>query len=150
MGWNASHLHRFSKGRRLWGVPELDDGPDLIDEGRMQLAKVLTAEGDSMVYFYDFGDNWRHEIVLEKFLPAEGNRPICLVGERRCPPEDVGGVHGYRVFLDIIFDPTHKEYEDMIRWAGGHFVDEFDGRAVNEKLSSIPWPVRHGRSHASA
>jgi hypothetical protein len=41
---------------------------------------VLTAEGDSLVYVYDFGDDWRHEVLLEKILPVEGvtNRPVCL------------------------------------------------------------------------
>ena len=61
------------------------------------------------------------------------------------PPEDVGGAHGYREFLDVILDPTHKEYEQYVRWAGGHFIDEFDLRAVNETLSRMQWPVRHRR-----
>jgi Plasmid pRiA4b ORF-3-like protein len=24
-----------------------------------------------MIYLYDFGDNWRHEVVLEKTLPSD-------------------------------------------------------------------------------
>jgi len=28
-------------------------------------------EGDSMIYIYDFGDNWRLEVVLEKILPSD-------------------------------------------------------------------------------
>jgi hypothetical protein len=68
-----------------------------------------------------------------------------LGGERRCPPEDVGGVSGYKEFLEVIFDPTHEEYEHLVGWAGGHFVDEFDMKAVNGKLSRMRWPVRHRR-----
>ena len=50
-----------------------------------------------MIYVYDFGDNWEHEVVLEKIIPANDplKIPICLDGARHCPPEDVGGVSGY-------------------------------------------------------
>jgi len=71
--------------------------------------------------------------------------PICLAGERRCPPEDVGGVYGYQEFLEVIFDPKHEQYEQFVRWAGGHFVDEFDVKSVNETLQRMQWPVRHRR-----
>lgn len=149
MGWTDSHLHQFEKDGKNWGVPEWDefDEFDLIDEDQTKLAKVLKAEGDSMVYQYDFGDDWRHDVVLENIISVNSavNTPICFGGERRCPPEDVGGVHGYQEFLDVILDPTHKEYEQYVRWAGGHFIDEFDLRAVNETLSRMQWPVRHRR-----
>jgi hypothetical protein len=149
MGWTDSHLHQFEKDGKNWGVPEWDefDEFDLIDEGKTQLAKVLKSEGDSMVYQYDFGDDWQHEVVLEKIVPVSDllKTPICLAGERRCPPEDVGGVQGYQEFLEVIFDPKHEEYEQYVRWAGGHFEDELELEAVNGKLSRMRWPVRHRR-----
>jgi len=149
MSWTDSHLHQFEKSGKNWGVPEWDefDELDLIDESATQLAKVLKSEGDSMIYLYDVGDDWRHEVVLEKIVPAKAtaNHPICLAGERRCPPEDVGGVRGYQDFLEVIFDPAHEEYEHLVGWAGGHFIDEFDLKAVNATLSRMRWPVRHRR-----
>jgi Plasmid pRiA4b ORF-3-like protein len=149
MGWTDSHLYQFEKDGKNWGVPEWDefDKFNLTNESKTQLAKVLTSEGTSMVYQYDFGDDWRHHVVLEKIQSAEIalKHPTCLAGERRCPPEDVGGVHGYEKFLEVIFDPLHEQYEPMVRWAGGHFVDEFDVEAVNGKLSRMRWPVRHKR-----
>ena len=149
MGWTDSHLHQFEKDGKNWGVPEWDEFNefDLIDESKTLLAKVMKSEGDSMNYQYDFGDDWQHGIVLEKILPVESalKHPVCLAGERRCPPEDVGGVHGYEAFLEVIFDPKHEEYEQMVRWAGGHFVDEFDLKALNRKLSRMRWLVRHRR-----
>jgi hypothetical protein len=74
----------------------------IIDEGRTTLNKALKLEGYSLVYVYDVGDDWRHKVVLEKILPVEGatNHPVCLGGDRRCPPEDVGGAYGYSDFLD--------------------------------------------------
>jgi hypothetical protein len=100
-GWTDSHLHNFEKDGKYWGVPEYDD---LIDESNVRLAQVLKAKGDSMIYVYDFGDNWRHEVVLEKIIPANEPMkvPVCLGGDRRCPPEDVGGVSGYEDFLENI------------------------------------------------
>jgi hypothetical protein len=117
MGWADSHLHQFEQGDKNWGVPEWDefDEFDLIDETKTQLAKVLKAEGDSMTYQYDFGDDWRHEVVLEKIIPVKDvvNAPICFGGERRCPPEDVGGVPGYEQFLEAIFDPNMKTTNNL-------------------------------------
>jgi hypothetical protein len=143
-GWTDSHLHNFEKDGKYWGVPEYDD---LIDESNVRLTQVLSAKGDSMIYVYDFGDNWRHEIVLEQIIPAHEpmKAPICLGGDRRCPPEDVGGVSGFENFLEIISDPTHEDYEEYVGWAGGHFLDEFDVKGVNELLSRMRWPVRHRR-----
>jgi hypothetical protein len=144
-GWTDSHLHSFEKDGKYWGVPEYDD---LIDESNVRLGKLLKSEGDSMMYVYDFGDDWRHEVVLEKIISANDllKVPICLDGARRCPPEDVGGVSGYEEFLEIVFDPTHEEYEHCVAWAGGHFqAEEFDMKAVNAILTRMRWPIRHKR-----
>jgi hypothetical protein len=94
-----------------------------------------------------FGDDWQHEILREQTMPANEivKAPVCLGGERRCPPEDVGGVPGYEEFLEAILDPAQENYDQFVRWAGGHFQDEFDLKAVNKKLSRMRWPVRHRR-----
>ena len=63
MGWTDSHLHQFEKDGKDWGVPDPDGYEDdikLIDESKVPVGKVLKAEGDSLVYLYDFGDGWRH------------------------------------------------------------------------------------------
>ena len=149
MGWKDSHLHQFEKDGKNWGIVQLhqDEEDDVADDGDVTLAEVLKSEGDSMIYQYDFGDNWQHEVVLEKIDPAETalTHPICLGGERRCPPEDVGGVSGYEEFLEVIVDPHHEEYEHYVGWAGGHFLDQFDPKAVNNRLSRMRWPMRHRR-----
>lgn len=82
MGWTDSHLHQFEQDGKNWGVPKWDefDELDLIDESRTQLGKVLTKEGEALVYQYDFGDDWRHEVVLEKIIPVRValTVPVCL------------------------------------------------------------------------
>ena len=151
MGWTDSHLHQFEKDGKYCGVPEHyeDDDIDVTDESRTPLSAVLKAEGDSVLYVYDFGDDWRHEVVLEKILPAEAMahvQSVCVAGERHCPPEDVGGVSGYEEFLEAIFDPTHEEYDHYVEWAGGPFqAEEFNAMAVNDALSRMRFPVRHRR-----
>jgi hypothetical protein len=150
MGWTDSHLHQFEKDRLYWGVPDEDgfDGDtEVTDESRVTVGKVLKAEGDAMVYVYDFGDNWRHQVVLEKIVIPDGStKPICLAGERRRPPEDVGGPNGYAEFLEVIFEPGHEESDHYRNWAGGIFhAEEFDLAAVNAILERMRWPKRHRR-----
>lgn len=148
MGWTDSHLHQFEKDGKYWGDPETDEYGDLklIDESKVAVGKVLKAEGHALVYVYDFGDNWRHEVVLEKLIPSETRtKPVCLDGGRRCPPEDVGGAHGYQKLLDVIFEPEHEEFEHYRQWAGNVHAEEFSVAAVNEILNRMRWPLRHSR-----
>ena len=100
-----------------------------------------------MIYVYDFGDNWRHEVVLEKIVLADApTKPICLGGKRRCPPEDVGGPSGYEEFLAVIFEPGHDEFTHFRGWAGGTFhAEQFDMMAANYNLERMRWPVKHRR-----
>src|ERR1035441_1290924 len=82
LGWTDSHLHQFEKDGEYWGVPD-DDGfegdVEVIDESKVPASRILKAESDSMIYVYDFGDNWRHHVVLEKIVPADApTKPVCL------------------------------------------------------------------------
>jgi Plasmid pRiA4b ORF-3-like protein len=148
MGWTDSHLHQFEKDGKYWGVPELyeEDDIEVIDESKVPVRKVLTAERDPLIYVYDFGDDWRHEVVLEKVTPSTDapTKPFCIGGQRRCPPEDVGGVHGYQEFLEVIFQPGHEEFEHYRAWTGNAVhAEEFDIKAVNDILGRMRWPKRH-------
>lgn len=159
MGWTDSHLHQFEKGRERWGVPEQGGEADMniLDERRTKISAILKADGDSAFYVYDLGDYWRHEVVVERILPLQDSvvRPLCLSGERHCPPEDVGGPPGYEQFLEVISEPGDEEYERKVRWAGGSSTlthsaarfqpEEFDAEAVNAVLARRRWPARNHR-----
>jgi len=149
MGWKDNHLHEFEKDGKRWGMVQLYENEelDVTEDSDARLYEVLRSEGESMIYIYDFGDYWQHEVLLEKIIPVSDvvKAPICLGGERRCPQEDVGGVSGYEEFLEVIVDPTHEEYEHYVGWVGGHFLDEFNVKTVNETLARMRWPVRHKR-----
>jgi hypothetical protein len=141
MGWEDYHLHGFRADDVNYGIPDPDFGDeDIIDEGTVTLDQVLTQPKQKMMYDYDFGDDWQHDILLEKILPLkpDGNYPRCVTGKRACPPEDCGGIWGYYEFLEAIRDPDHPEHEDMLEWAGGDFDPEaFDRDEVNDSLQAL-------------
>lgn len=144
MGWTNSHLHQFVAGRLIYGMsdPEfgLDLGDSVLNERDFRIRNVLAVEKDSITYEYDFGDGWEHKITLEKILPfAKGQcLPVCLKGKRGCPPEDVGGVWGYKDFLQVWHDVDHPEHDQLKRWAGDYFEPEyFDIEEVNDVLKEV-------------
>lgn len=103
MGWMNSHLHHFIINSEFYSEP-FDDDFGMVetkDESRFKLNQFVNRAGFRFRYEYDFGDSWLHSLVVEKILPAEkGVRyPVCVTGKRACPPEDVGGVWGYKDFL---------------------------------------------------
>ena len=112
-GWWNCHLHEFEIGGDRYGVPDpdWDIGPPTIDERTTRLDAVAT-EGASFQYTYDFGDNWRHKVAVEKVTAANPSTrlPHCLGGRRACPPEDCGGPWGYQDLLDSLSGrPGHTD-----------------------------------------
>lgn len=138
MGWTNSHLHEFAKGRERYGIPDEDfPSDDMRAETDYRLDQVLKKAKDRLNYSYDFGDGWEHEVVLEKILPFDMDVvvPICVEGKRACPPEDVGGIPGYEMFLEAVSDPANPEYEEMLEWTGGDFnAEHFDLAQTNDLL----------------
>lgn len=125
MGWEGSHLHVFSAGGRNYGDAHSDLG--FADESKAVLAKVLARPGAVMRYDYDFGDEWEHDIVLEKVLPPEPvARLSCLAGKGACPPEDCGGAWGYANLKEALADPGHEDHESLLEWLGLDDAADFD------------------------
>jgi len=141
MGWTDSHLHQFIAHGRYYGEPDPDFADmDVVNERRVKLSQVADREKAKFIYEYDFGDDWLHEILVEKILPPEAGAsyPACLAGKRSAPPEDCGGIWGYEEFLGAIGDPKHPEHEEMLEWVGGEFDPEaFDLAAVNRELRQL-------------
>lgn len=144
LGWWNYHLHEFEVGEARYGVPDpdydpaYDWGPPTLDEHQVRLDSIVGA-GDRFSYTYDFGDNWRHTIVVEKVDPAgEGDPvsvPACIDGRRAGPPEDCGGTWGYEELLGILADPTHPEHDASLEWVGGRFdPDAFDPAEFADNL----------------
>jgi hypothetical protein len=134
IGWTDSHLHQFRAARAASGRARSVGIVSSEDERRVVLAEVLRKPKDRLIYEYDFGDGWEHELQLEEVLavPPEGKFPWVLSGKRACPPEDVGGPWGYANFLEALADPKHPDHEDLAEWCGEPFDPEaFDVNAIN-------------------
>ena len=141
MGWTNAHMHCFDVGRKQYSpkYPEDDSWNEeyQVDYTKMKVNDLIQQERDKMVYEYDFGDGWRHEILIEKILPVDKKMeyPLCLAGKMHCPPEDCGGAWGYAELLKIINDPDHKEYDSIMKWLGGEFDPaDFSTEDVNAML----------------
>ncbi len=144
MGWTDSHAHEFEVGDGLvapdWWIRGADSEEEISryrDERRVSVAAVVSelgADGE-FEYRYDMGDGWQHRIVIESPPASTGSNrrlPVCVAGENACPPEDVGGPHGYALLLDILGDRQHEQHDDMVRWIGGVFDPKgFDLNRIN-------------------
>lgn len=93
--------------------------PPTRDAGNIRLAKLIERGITDFTYTYDFGDDWRHSIVIEAVLPAD--YPRFVDGERSAPPEDVGGPPGFDEFLDAMTKPCHPEHKSVLQWYGRPF-----------------------------
>jgi len=126
MGWYDCHLHEFSvfspttKRVERIGIPSdlaPADAP-ILPGWQLKIARYFSADNPRAEYWYDFGDDWRHSVVLEKVVPRERSLsyPRCTGGRRACPPEDCGGPWGYEELLKKLGDPSHPEHAEMVEW----------------------------------
>ena len=142
-GWTDSHLHQFIKEGQHYSLPEYglgEYGHEVRNERRVKLSQLGLEPKRKFYYEYDFGDSWEHEIVVEKILEAEAgiSYPRCIGGKRACPPEDCGGIWGYKRMLEVISDASDPEHESMKEWLEGPFDPEhFDAEEANKELRAI-------------
>jgi hypothetical protein len=121
-GWDNTHLYEFSPegmgSSPGYGLP--DDFTGTVDKNstRFLLSDHFTSIKQQIIYTYDFGDCWEHIITLEDIHKTPTRYATCFDGEGACPPEDCGGVLGYKSFKKILNDPLHKEYDSMRVWIG--------------------------------
>jgi len=136
-GWQDYHLYDFRIGERRFEKPN----PEAEDESstRFRLRDFQFNPGDRFTYSYDFGDDWEHEIVVEKVLPFLGDPterlPELLGGARAGPHEDSGGPYGYDEMVKALRNkrnPEHRGYRD---WAGPLYDPErFDPWLAGQNL----------------
>lgn len=130
-GWDDSHLHVFETPAGNFGRADAELGHRA--ESSVTLAQVASAQGSRLRYTYDFGDDWEHEIVVEKVAPADAavGYPRCTGGRRAAPPEDCGGVWGYDDLLRVLADPADPEHEERLDWLGLDDPADFDPAAFD-------------------
>jgi hypothetical protein len=151
-GFTNSHLHRFALAQdphrqefegilTPYDVAEGDPG---VPESRLRLDQLLANPGDTLLYTYDFGDDWDHLLTLEAVVPgtgdpADGAPPMrCVAGGRRGVIDDVGGVSGWERILDLASNRRYELFSEewhLLRALGLiDVVDEVDIDAINRGL----------------
>lgn len=142
-GWDNCHLHAFKQGARhfLPMQPGSDFGRDdksAVDESTIAIIDLLCGKGDKLIYQYDMGDFWEHEIVLEDRMGVGPLSICCLDGARSSPPEDCGGAIMYKELLSALRNPNHPDHDDLREGVGYDFDPEaFDRDAVNSALGRL-------------
>jgi Plasmid pRiA4b ORF-3-like protein len=143
MGWHDSHLHEFEIGDRRYGEPDDEPWPGaerIHGETNLKLGALLGQRIKRFRYVYDFGDDWEHQIDVEKVEPLDPEQPYpsLITGKRACPPEDCGGIYGYLHLLEVLADPGHEEHAELSEWVDGPLDPEhFDIVAANKALARL-------------
>ena len=135
MGWTNSHLHLFNDGMEEYSPAEF--GVEYAeDSSRVRLKQLLNKKNPSILYLYDFGDYWEHVIVLENILRYDSTMriPVCTAGSGNCPPEDCGGVPGFKEMLEVLKNPGHEEYDSYAEWLGEIYNPHYFDRIEINKL----------------
>ncbi|MCA1744306.1 MAG: plasmid pRiA4b ORF-3 family protein [Bacteroidales bacterium] len=151
LGWQDCHLHHFDikgKGKRkptLIGIPDFSgsgDLPEVFPGWEILVATYFNGLGIKATYEYDYSDGWLHTVMLEGYIfrNPESKYPVCLGGERACPPEDCGGVSGYEEVLEVLGDHEHEEHDEMRVWVGEDWAPEkFSAVEVNFENPYMRW-----------
>lgn len=124
-GWTDSHLYRFALGGQSpfdsdaqWFVCPYDQEEDGgLAVAQVRLDEVLQQPGDVLQYVYDYGDDWRLTLKLEKVLPARDDAPpaVAIAGRRAGPPEDCGGLTDADDLATVMADPAHFDLAELNR-----------------------------------
>jgi hypothetical protein len=142
-GWENSHLFQFCEKSLSdaigYGIPDnFDSDAKIADAKKTKMSKIFKKAGQVYQYIYDFGDYWKHRVTLERVEQDELACAFCIGGSGACPPEDVGGIHGYLEMLDSLKKGGGEEerYRD---WLGLVENEKWDAgfcsiREVNKRL----------------
>lgn len=137
--WKNYHLYDFAvfhkeEERNLARLVPYEEDLAYDDEAILINKQVLSdylSDVTEMIYTYDMGDYWQHHIellnVIENF---DEESPYLVEASGQTPPEDVGGISGYKEFYNIILNKEHPRYDAMKEWASFWSVElgEWDKR----------------------
>ena len=90
----------------------------IVDGDDRTNLREIFSDNKRCLYTYDFGDDWVHEILLEKVNADSHDRfPVLLESNVERPPEDVGGPGGFEEYMRVVSDPGSPDYESVVEWA---------------------------------
>lgn len=133
--WKNYHLYDFTvidkdKNKMITRIVPFEENLEYDKEAILMENHTLSeflSEKKYIIYTYDMGDNWKHEIQLINVIDEyDKESPYLLEASGQTPPEDVGGVPGLIDFHEIIMNPNSPEYKEMREWAGYWTVELSD------------------------
>ena len=113
MGWSGYHLNHFRIDNDTYYEPYYQRDGDMefgfsrtrhFNQEEHMVSEVLFEKGKHIIFEYDFGDSWEHEVRLSsvgEYGDGEPREIKFVGGKRACPPEDCGGVWGYEELCEI-------------------------------------------------
>ncbi|CCO06924.1 plasmid pRiA4b ORF-3 family protein [Desulforamulus hydrothermalis] len=125
-GWKNYHLYDFTvfgsnKRKPVARLVPFEEDLEYDEDAILMKGHTLSEflpKHKHMLYTYDMGDNWEHEIRLLRVIEEyDKESPYLLEASGQTPPEDVGGVGGFVNFREIMLNPSHPEYREMKEWA---------------------------------
>ena len=143
--WKHDHLHKFSTRQESYAPAEVQLD-DTLDSCTAILGQVLPRKGAKLVYVYDFGDDWIHDVSVVAIEDAGPKFPRVAFtlagGARAAPPEDSGGVVGYVDLLEAMADPDHAMHEDVLEEYGEPIDPEaFEPKTIEKALARLRKPA---------
>lgn len=138
-GWEDSHLHEFTVGKQVYGIPDEEgwDDREVIDDRTVALGELNLRKGSKLRYLYDFGDNWEVALKVTRALDDVASAQ-CVAGERAGPPDDCGGVWGFEELINAFENPSAPESRERLEWVGPRWKpDVFDVTRVNRGLKRV-------------
>jgi hypothetical protein len=156
-GWEDYHLHRFTTGPErdpgeafacTADLAEAFDDDPAVPTWDVRVDELLAEPGERLHYQYDYGDNWwvalEVEDVIDGHVPP--GRAALLEGAGAGPPEDCGGIDGYRMIV-AASDPTHPDHRQALaevgEWWGREVAPDelglvaFDPASVDVRLQAL-------------
>lgn len=138
MGWSGYHLQQFRVYDRCYS-PEWqgkDKGWDYFSDSERDfkseeytVSDVLTEKGKSIMFEYDFGDGWQHEVKLSSIADYQQNEAHAvrfIDGRRACPIEDCGGIWGYEALCAHFYGDKSFDEEYEKEFFDSYIDEDFD------------------------
>lgn len=159
-GWDGSHMYKFSpKG---WGSrPEISynfdddfgmEAPfskastfphgERYDAEEIKLKDYFKVPKQTIIYIYDFGDDWTHTVELVEVSNEKVIVPLCISGKGSNLTDDCGGIWGFYDMVEAVNNPEHPEHEEYREWLGMEDdekwdLNAFDLEETNEMLREV-------------
>ncbi|MEG1433440.1 IS1096 element passenger TnpR family protein [Eubacterium sp.] len=141
-GWKGYHLHGFEFPERDIHIDMADEeglmadlGLESLDEAEEALHQWLKP-GETLLYIYDFGDDWIHEVAIEAYHPNQiQDNPKVTAYRGNNFIEDCGGPYGYYELLGRLKDKKDPERKELLAWARDlGYGEVYNIEAVNAEL----------------